>query len=209
MAPTLVAPWSCPHSLVVASNRQYYSYRRASDRLCIWRKVIDQCRITCTGEYSVLPTSCEYSVLPTSCEYSVLPTSCEYSVLPTSCEYSVLPTSSKYSVLPTTHRQSWLFSADFGPILGCFGLFKTDSWLSPADTSSYRHSLSVSQGSFTIFTPSSLFTTTAFLPAWSAAFCSEVSFSQHSVWRWTQGQSSLPTHMCPRHLCSLTLLALL
>ena len=35
-------------------------------------------------------------------------------------------------------RQSWLFPADFGPILGCFGLFKTKSWLSPADASSHR-----------------------------------------------------------------------
>ena len=42
------------------------------------------------------------------------------------------------------HRQSWLFSTDFWLILGCFGLFKTKSWLSPADVSSHRHSLSVS-----------------------------------------------------------------
>ena len=42
------------------------------------------------------------------------------------------------------HRQSWLFPADFGPILGYFGLFKTKSWLSPADASSHRHALSVS-----------------------------------------------------------------
>ena len=38
--------------------------------------------------------------------------------------------------------QSWLFPADFWPILGYFGLFKTESWLSPVDISSYRHSLS-------------------------------------------------------------------
>ena len=48
-------------------------------------------------------------------------------------------------LIPTSgHRQSWLFPADFGPILGYFGLFKTKSWLSPADISSYRHGLSVS-----------------------------------------------------------------
>ena len=40
--------------------------------------------------------------------------------------------------------QSWLFPADFGPILGCFWLFKTKFWVSPADISSHRHSLSVS-----------------------------------------------------------------
>jgi hypothetical protein len=40
--------------------------------------------------------------------------------------------------------QSWLFPADFWPILGCFGLFKTKSWLIPVDISPYRHSLSVS-----------------------------------------------------------------
>ena len=42
--------------------------------------------------------------------------------------------------------QSWLFPADFWPILGYFGLFKTKSWLSPVDISSYRHSLSDSDG---------------------------------------------------------------
>ena len=42
--------------------------------------------------------------------------------------------------------QSWLFPADFWPILGYFGLFKTKSWLIPVDISSYRHSLSVSAG---------------------------------------------------------------
>ena len=34
-------------------------------------------------------------------------------------------------------RQSWLFPANFGSILDCFGLFKTKSWLSPADASSH------------------------------------------------------------------------
>ena len=42
------------------------------------------------------------------------------------------------------HRQSWLFPANFWPIFGCFWLFKTKSWLSPADVSSHCHSFSVS-----------------------------------------------------------------
>ena len=43
--------------------------------------------------------------------------------------------------------QSWLFPADFWPILGYLGLFKTKSWLIPVDISSYRHSLSESASS--------------------------------------------------------------
>ena len=39
----------------------------------------------------------------------------------------------------TGRRQSWLFPIDFGPLLDCFGLFKTKSWLSPADASSHCH----------------------------------------------------------------------
>ena len=66
-----------------------FNLQTSFDRLCNWRKVFDPCRITCTGEYSVLPTFCEYSVLPTPCEYSVLPTSCKYSVLANILYYRV------------------------------------------------------------------------------------------------------------------------
>ena len=51
---------------------------------------------------------------------------------------------SENSCHDTGRRQSWLFPANFGSIFGCFWLFKTTSWLSPADASSHRHSLLVS-----------------------------------------------------------------
>ena len=49
-----------------------------------------------------------------------------------------------YTIHYTGPGQSWLFPADFWPILGYCGLFKTKSWLIPVDILSYRHSLSVS-----------------------------------------------------------------
>ena len=48
---------------------------------------------------------------------------------------------------------SWLFPANFEPILGYFGLFRSKSWLSPADTSSRRHLLFTYASANTLLSP--------------------------------------------------------
>ena len=73
--------------------------------LCIWRKIINHCRIVCSCKYSVLKNCCNQQRVFSTCNYSVLPSILYYQLAATSSEYSILasilyqPVSCTYYIL--------------------------------------------------------------------------------------------------------------